>query len=111
MPRCKRDGCREQAVYHRRWGHKQYCVQHGHAYADKRDKALKVRATLPDCSSGVSMSCEGKVGPQRAERGETTCRVCEEKQMQIDAHYRKHIVFERAETVEELKNWIREYVL
>lgn len=113
MPQCKKSNCREPAVYNRRWGHKRYCETHGHAYADRRDKALAVRAKLPDCESGISASCEGKVSPQRAERGETVCRYCDEEMQdqrrEQDYQSRKIIMFERAETVEDLKDWIREF--
>lgn len=121
MAQCKKDCCRAQAVYHRRWGHKRYCEEHGHAYADKRDAALRAREKMPDCTSGISPSCEGKVGAQRAARGETVCRFCEEEARELHERYVYEERRQRAEeiklwrldqcdTVEELKEWIKEYV-
>lgn len=122
MSQCKKDGCREQAVYHRRWGHKRYCEVHGHAYADKRDAALRAREKMPDCESGISPSCEGKVGALRAARGETVCRFCEEEARELRARYEheererkaeelKLQQLDQCDTVEALREWIREHVL
>ena len=114
MPKCKKDGCGEQAIPHRRWGHKRYCETHGHAYADKRDSALKARARRPDCQSGISPSCEGKISAQQHRDGHTMCRWCEaevmELQRQHDYERRKQQRFEDARTVEEIKDWIRDYL-
>ena len=115
MPQCKKDGCRETATYHRRWGHKSYCEAHGHAYADKRDKALKARAQMPDCESGISPSCEGKVSMSRQAHGHTVCLWCEEEAHELqrrDAYDRhKQERYDNVQTVEELKEWIEEYLL
>lgn len=115
MPQCKMNYCKEPAVYNRRWGHKRYCEAHGNAYADKRDKALAARAKMQDCQSGISPSCEGKVSVSRQEHGHTTCRWCEEEQreqLRRQAHLRrKHEQIEKANTVEELKRWIQEFML
>ncbi len=115
MPQCKKDGCREQAVYNRRWGHKRYCETHGHFYADKRDKALAARARRPDCESGISPSCEGKIGTKQHNEGRTVCRWCEEeaRELQLRHEYelRKAQSFAGARTVEELKEWVRTYLL
>ena len=115
MPQCKKACCREQAVYHRRWGHKRYCEAHGHAYADKRDKALAIRARMPDCESGISRSCEGKLSPARHGAGETVCRWCAEeaRELRIRDEYerRKQQRFNDARTVGELKDWLKEYFL
>jgi len=115
MPQCKKDGCREQAVYHRRWGHKRYCEAHGHVYADKRDTALKARALQPDCASGISTSCTGKVGAAAHARGDTVCHFCMEAAHELDLQ-RKHEAtrerrFREARTTDELKEWIAEYLL
>jgi len=115
MPKCKKDFCTEQAIYHRRWGNKRYCEAHGHAYADKRDTALKARATMPDCESGISSSCEGKVSLSRQSYGHTVCRWCEEKAQELQRRHeyetRKQQEYDNAKTVEELKEWIEEYLL
>ena len=114
MPQCKKDCCREPAIYHRRWGHKRYCEAHGHAYADKRDAALSARAKMPDCESGISLSCEGKVSQSRQDYGHTTCRWCEEEAQELQRRYeyeaRKQQRFDDASTVEEIKDWIRDYM-
>jgi hypothetical protein len=115
MPQCKKDGCREQAIYHPRWGHKRYCEAHGHAYADKRDTALVARAKMNDCESGISPSCEGKVRPSRWDQGITVCRWCEEEvqelQRQHEYETRRQERYDNAQTVEDLKQWIEEYML
>ncbi len=115
MPQCKKDGCKETAIYHRKWGHKRYCETHGHAYADKRDAALKVRSNMPDCASGVSPSCLGKVGEYRASIGKDVCHFCEELADELDRQEKREAIkqwqFKNAETVEELKAWILEYML
>lgn len=122
MSQCKRDGCEEPVVYNRRWGNKCYCESRGHAYADKRDAALAARAKMPDCASGLSPSCKGKVRAQRYARGETVCRFCEdaarELQKQYECEQREHKLEEtklrdldNAETVHELREWIKEYML
>ena len=114
MPQCKKDGCKEQAAYHRRWGHKRYCEAHGHAYADKRDSALKARAKMPDCESGISTSCEGKVSLTRQSCGHTVCRWCEDEAKELQERHeyesRKQQMFDNAQTVEEIKDWIRNYM-
>jgi hypothetical protein len=114
MPRCKKDGCRAQAIYHRRWGHKRYCEQHGHAYADRRDSALVARARMLDCESGISPSCSGKVKPLRQSQGHTTCFQCEEAAEELNRRHeyerRKQQQFDDAKTVEEIKEWIRKYM-
>lgn len=115
MPQCKKDFCKEPAVYNRRWGHKRYCEAHGHAYADKRDAALAARAKMSDCQSGISPSCEGKVSLSRLSDGHTVCRWCEEEaqEMRLSDEYeqRKWGRFNDAKTVHELKAWIVEYLL
>ena len=115
MPQCKKDGCREPAIHHRRWGHKRYCEAHGHAYADKRDAALSARSKMPDCESGISISCEGKVSPARYGAGKTVCRCCEEEAQELQRRYeyetRKQQRFNEAATAESLKEWIRDYML
>lgn len=122
MPQCEKDGCKEPAVYRHRWGHKRYCEDHGHAYADKRDTALAARAKMPDCASGLSPSCEGKVGTQRHANGETVCRWCaaaadelqeryEHEAREREAEETKLRELDRAETVHDLREWIKEYML
>ena len=114
MPQCKINYCREPAVYNRRWGNKRYCETHGHAYADKRDKALADRAKMPDCESGISPSCEGKVSLSRQSHGHTTCRWCEEHTEELRRKHeyedQKWVAFHEAETVNQLKEWIKEYL-
>jgi hypothetical protein len=115
MPKCKKDGCREQAVYNRRWGHKRYCAPHGHAYADKRDKALQARAQMPDCASGISPSCEGKVSLSRQGFGYTVCRWCEDEAQELQRRdnyeQERRRLYDNAKTVDDLKSWIERYML
>lgn len=115
MSQCKKDQCREQAVYNSRWGHKRYCSEHGHAYADKRDKALVVRSKMPDCESGISPSCEGKVSLSRQEYGHTSCRWCEEEAAELRRQHEYELTklrsFNEANTVHELKSWMQTYIL
>ena len=114
MPQCKKNGCREQAVYHRRWGHKRYCETHGNAYADRRDAALIARSKMNDCGSGISPSCEGKVRPSRWDQGYTVCHWCEEEANEINRRneyeMRKLQRYDDAKTVEDLKKWIMDYM-
>jgi hypothetical protein len=115
MPQCKKDGCRENATYNRRWGHKRYCEAHGHAYADKRDKALDARAKMPACKSGVSPSCSGEVNPTRWANGRRVCVFCEQEveELRQRSEYdrRKQQRLNCATTVAELRDWISDYVL
>lgn len=115
MAKCKKDCCKEQAVYNRRWGCKRYCEAHGHAYADKRDAALKARETMPDCASGISPSCVGKMSVRQVEMGKTICHFCEQEANELHRKYaherRKMQEFADAKTVDQLKAWIAEYVL
>ena len=114
MPQCKKDGCRDNAVYNRRWGHKRYCETHGHAYADKRDTALAARAKMNDCESGVSPSCEWKVHPSRWDQGKTICAHCEEAAQELNRRHeyetRKRQRYDDANTVDDLKRWISDYM-
>jgi hypothetical protein len=115
MPQCKIDGCREQAVPHRRWGGKRYCEKHGNAYADKRDAALAARAKMPNCESGLSPSCTGKVSERQVSAGRGVCHFCEAEadEIAVRCHQerRKWAAYDSAETVEQLKAWLREYML
>lgn len=114
MPKCKKSCCREQAVYNKRWGHKRYCATHGHAYADKRDAALAARAKMPDCQSGISPSCAGKISQSMWDQGLRVCHWCEEEARKLQARYeyeeRKQKRYAEARTVEELKAWIMDYM-
>lgn len=119
MPQCKRDYCREPAVDHRvkteGFKRKQYCAAHYEEYKAKQRAYRDRQRTLPDCESGIALDCNGKVQPVRAEHGETTCRQCEtlayDLRNRLAAEDRKRTLFREAETVEELKAWIEEYML
>lgn len=78
MVQCKKDGCREPAVPYG----KRYCKAHMAEYKEKRRKYDEIRRSLPECTSGVSSLCDGKVGPHIASQGGTVCAHC---QREIDA--------------------------
>ena len=115
MPKCKKDICKELAVYNRRWGHKRYCENHGHAYADKRDSQMIIRANMPNCASGISLSCLGKISQISLEAGKDVCHFCEKLAEELDLknamESRKQREFCDAKNVEELKAWISRYML
>ena len=111
MPQCKKSNCREEAV---KVG-KRYCPKHLTEYKAKQAEYEKRQRALPDCEARRSIDCSGKVNPQRARDGHTICANCasvlEEEDRQA-AHERwKWEQFETASTVEELKEWMREYLL
>jgi hypothetical protein len=104
MPQCK--NCREPAV-DGPW-HKQYCREHGEAYLAKRKEYERRRALLPDCATE---GCSNKVPPWKAAVESDLCHECATLAEEEEAEDRKQRQFDQAETVEELKDWIKEYVL
>lgn len=102
MPQCKRDGCREQAVP---FG-KRYCPEHMAQYRAKQKEYQDWQASAPKCKC-----CGGVMTRTRVDNGTTICGDCEAEQEEQASRYRKQQAFDNAETVEELKWWIRTYML
>ena len=112
MPQCKKDYCKEPAV-DGPW-RKQYCREHGEAYLAKRKEYQKNRALLPDCAGNCGAKArvtrlypDGPLVP--FDHG--LCLECEKLSEEQEADHRKQRAFESAETVEELKDWIRDHLL
>ena len=98
MPQCKRDGCSEEAVPYG----KRYCPKHKAEYEAKR-KAYHMRAAAaPKCPD-----CEET--PLFGDR--ERCNDCQRDEDARQAYYTKQRQFDEAQTVEELKDWIRKYML
>lgn len=112
---CKRDGCREPTVGFNvkteGFKLKPYCEKHYEAYKSKQKEYRELRKTFPDCRSGISIDCEGKVSSSRQSYGKTMCRNCEEEMISLERKERKNRLFQQASTVDELKEWIKEYML
>jgi len=110
MTQCKRDGCKQTAV-HGPWN-KRYCQDHGEDYLTKRRDYWLAWGTIPAC-----LMCNDKVkvhrlthgGPLVAE-GNLCPKCAHNARLQDDAN-RKQRQFDQAETVEDLKSWMREYIL
>lgn len=109
MPQCKLSDCREQAVSGP-W-RKRYCEEHGERYLRRKKEYDARRRTFPDCASGLSPQCEGKVSEQRQVFGRVTCRPCAEAADALDREDYKRRSLENAESVHDLKEWIRSYAL
>lgn len=67
--------------------------------------------TLPKCASGIAPDCTGKISKTRHDAGETVCMQCEELNEQYLFEENKMRAFDNAETVHDLREWIREYML
>lgn len=98
MPQCKKYNCREEAVPYG----KRYCPKHKAEYEAKK-KAYQQRAAAapkcPDC--GTAPLFGDRVRCLDCQRDEVERAVIRTKQRQFD----------EAQTVEELKDWIRKYML
>lgn len=70
---------------------------------------------MTDCISGISPSCIGKIGAHHASIGKGVCHFCEELANKLDRQENQEAIkrwqFKNAETIEELKAWIAEYML
>jgi hypothetical protein len=94
---------------------KRYCAAHKEEYRRRRRLHEQISATLPDCALDLAPDCTGKLSKTRFDAGDTSCLQCQrEDQVQQDllAEYtRKMTMFDDADTVHELKLWMREFVL
>lgn len=113
MAKCKLDRCSEAAVSGP-W-RKRYCAEHGARYLEKQRAYAKIAATLPACASGIAPDCTGKLSVARHEAGDDVCLQCQRRGESLAAEqyarYARMASFENAETVHELKEWIKEYML
>lgn len=101
--RCLIKGC-DNVARHGPWG-RQRCVEHGQQVLERRRAAELRRREAPKCRScGEPLMSEARV-----EGG--YCAECERQQIEIDAQQRKIDRFNAAKTVEELKDWMQEYLL
>ena len=101
MPKCKMSNCREEAVP---FG-KRYCPRHKAEYERKRREYAEIQRTLRDCER-----CGVKLSKARHDAGETICGDCAVVVRKEYSEQRKQRAFNEAATVEELKNWMREYM-
>ena len=111
MTQCKRDGCREQAVA----TGERLCPAHSAALKAKRGKYERDALNLPlCCDCGVMRVRAARLPPGKdallvpiSDR----CHSCSDRDAQKSADDLKAWEFDQAETVEQLKDWIREYLL
>lgn len=110
MPQCKRNDCREPAIP----GGKRYCIEHMQAYLARRREAEK----RPMCSGGCGQKTartdpEDAFSPlcgacvQEREAKRDTAEAAARRQ---DWEHERMTAFDNAETVRELKEWIKDYM-
>lgn len=99
---CKRDGCREDAVLYG----KQYCPTHTAERVARQRRSAAMRATLPNC-----VCCGEHLTLAAHTNGYDTCTECRQAQELRDAEHAKVAAFDDAETVDDLKQWMRQYLL
>lgn len=111
VPQCKLSNCREPALP----TGKRYCAQHRAEYDAKQRKYAEIQKTLPYCASRTSPECTGKLSLTRAEAGDDTCLQCQIADEQLaqeqNAVHDKIMSLESAESIDDLKAWLREHVL
>jgi len=92
--------------------HKQYCREHGEAYLAKRREAAKNRALLPDCATGCGDKAQGRKQSDGSvvSLSHGLCQSCAMRATKEKEENLKSWQFEQAETIEELKDWIREHL-
>lgn len=107
--RCRRDGCREEAVGPNArtegFKRKQYCARHYEEYKAAQRRYVERAASAPKCE----VCHEPLMSVARIASG--VCPSCQREADERDAEYTKSMKFDAAGTVEELKDWIREYLL
>ncbi len=111
MPKCKMSNCREEAVPYG----KRYCPHHMQQYKRKQAEYAAISATLRQCAC-----CGEKLTKTSHDRGDLMCRSCEERvteeklqnayaEKRLARKREKDEAFERANSVDELKDWIKRY--
>jgi hypothetical protein len=114
MAKCKL-GCGNEAV-DGKW-RKRYCRTCGENYLRKRKEYEALQLTLPVCSHNLDPNCTGRVSPHHLANnpGTETCvhcdRVLDAQHEEEDANDLKLHYLDNAETVHELREWIKEYML
>lgn len=98
MPQCKLDYCREPALP----TGKRYCAHHKAEYLRKQQEAVLRDRAAPKCSI-----CEENPVFNSA----TICAGCQRELSEQNAEFAKWAQFEAANTVNDLKEWIKEYML
>lgn len=117
--RCKINGCYKDAVGYdvptEGFKRKQYCAEHYERYKTKQREYAAVQQTLPDCGAKVSSECQGKVGPQRAKEGHTTCihcgKILDEWNRKAEEENAKLRSLHACESLDEIKSWIETHLL
>lgn len=108
MSVCKIDGCREQAVVDRGWGHKRYCTYHGERYVAKKASYEAIKQQLRDC-----LQCGDKLSKTRHDNGEALCGNCATRNAASDAvaseERRREQQLVAATTLHEFKEWVVEW--
>lgn len=97
MAKCKKDGCREEAVPFE----KRYCVRHLDQYKRRRAEALERELAKPLCS---------RCGHARVREEGDLCRECAEIKREENAMVIKARSFYDVKTVEELKEWMIQHM-
>lgn len=103
MAKCKLNDCFEQAV-EGPW-RKRYCRAHGLRYLQrKRDHEARAAAApkCTRCRTPLMSDYYKQLG---------LCKTCEDEDDRIRAEHMKWDAFTNADTVHDLKEWIREYML
>jgi len=112
MPKCKLS-CGRVAVVGK-W-RKRYYKECGEKYLEKQRAFQEIARTLPMCDTRTAADCTGRLGGLRHGAGYTNCIQCQtERQKEEEkgsVENTKNDLFYRAETFEELKEWIDEYLL
>jgi|SRR6478735_7570549 len=101
MPKCKKSDCREPALPYG----KRYCAAHKAEYERKQREYAEMQKTLRKC-----VVCGNHLSKTRHDNGETCCGKCAAYHEAFDAEFEKRRAFDRAETVEALKDWMRQYL-
>jgi len=118
---CLKSGCNAPAVDHNvkteGFKRKQYCATHYEAYKAKQRWYREIKAKLRDCDG-----CGTTLTKSRHDNGARLCFTCEDRRARQEQEQQTLIEYMRREdekrarltaatTVEELKSWIKEYVL
>jgi hypothetical protein len=114
MAKCKL-GCGNEAV-EGKW-RKRYCRACGERYLSKKREYDTLHHTLPVCSHNLDPNCTGRVSPHHLRNNPDTdaCTHCDKvlnaQLEEEDANDLKLHYLDNAETVHELREWIKEHML
>lgn len=98
MPKCKKDGCYEEALP----SGKRYCKMHKQEYLQKRKDYLAIQATRRKC-----IQCGDPLTALQDRLSLDLCGDCAYINAAHEHQAKVRREFDLAETVDELKDWIR----